>query len=575
MKLITKITLKSISLLILFCAVFIACDEEFASIDSDIINENNATNFQSISETYDVISYTDVLGPVQTNGLNTNMLGIYYDPAYGKTTASIVTQVSSSLVDPTFGDNVVLDSVVLTIPYFSTNLGLGEDDTIDYQLQSILPESEDDVYAPIKLSIFENTYFLRDFDPNEEFDATQNYFSNQRLSNSELIATSDLENTLIYSINELEISDSGITLTDNDPDEETVTQSLAPSIRLAFRDDVAEDLPVLNYWKEKILDQEGNAVLSNSANFNDYFRGLYFKAEPAVNDSGISDQGSLIILNLAQAGANVTLYYTSDSETTEGDRDQGTYVLTFGTNRINFFENDFQMPIPQGSETESDPRLYIKGGEGSVASISLFNGENVDDDDSTDNIFETFRNQFINLDADGEFDSYKRLINEVNLVFYVDQTLVMDGEEPDRLYLYNKTNGTPLLDYFQDTQNSTFPEISIPNHLGILERVDNEADGDGIKYTMKITSHITNILENNADNVELGLAVSGNVNLEGVILPFDVLTPDDTEASVPSSSLITPRGTVLHGNASTDDDKRLYLEIIYSCLKADENCETN
>jgi len=552
-----------------FLFVLVACEEEFTTIDSDIINEDTATNFNTTSEKFEVLSYTEALGPVQTNGLGTNMLGVFKDNAYGQTTASILTQVSSSLIAPTFGNNVVLDSVVLSIPYSSVNTGLDDDGIPTFQLQSILPVPDDldnPNYAPIQLSIFENNYFLRDFDPNQDFDTPQRYFSNKSASASEQISEADLEFTpLSYYGDEnnapFVISNEAIQLRD---DEGNVSQTLTPRIRLKFRlnEDQNQD-----FWYQKIIAQEGNSTLSNANNFNNHFRGIYIKAEAE------QDNGSLIVLNLDQQDANITMFYTRDSDNTDGEREQATYTLTFGPSRINFLDNDFT--IDSGNETEGDSQLHIKGGEGAIASITLFNGENIDDDDNTDNTFETWRNDYINVNEDGEFESYKRLINEANLVFYVDQTAV-DGEEPNRLYLYNKTNGIPLTDYSEDSRNNTIPLISIPNHLGILEREDIEdSDSPGIKYTMKITSHIVNMLENNTENVELGLAVSGNVNVEATTPQFTVQTVDNSNETVPASALLTPRGTILHGSASTLEDKRLYLEIFYTCLDVNENCEDN
>ena len=560
---ILKIALRNIFILLFIVIGFVACDDEFATIDSDIINEETATNFNTVSEAFPVISYTNRLNPVQTSGLGLNMLGIYDDPTYGRTTASILTQVNSGLVNPTFGEGVVLDSVVLTIPFFSRNVGVTEENTIEYELDSVI--STDGSLNSIKLSIFENTYFLRDFNPNEDFDTSQSYFSNKSASETEQIGISDLEAVPIDVITELPISDEELLLYDNDEVEPSITQRLSPRVRVVWDNNESADDAVIAYWKNKILDQEGNSVLSNANNFNDYFRGLYLKAEPNQQD-----KGSLMILNLSQQDANVTLFYSFDSSTVDNEREQSTYILTFAPTRVNFLENNYTIPFDDGDETIGDTRLFVKGGEGALATIKLFNGENTDNDNSTDNTFETWRKQFVNLDEDGNFESSRRLINEANLIFYVDQDQVI-GEEPERLYLYNKTNGRPLIDYFEDTQNNTLPQISIPNHLGILERDGTDAN-KGLRYKMKLTTHINNILINNTENIELGLAVSGNVNLEGTVPQY---AEQNSDNSIPVSSLITPRGTILHGSNSEIEAKRLFLEIFYTCLETDIDCSNN
>ena len=149
-----KTALRNSSIAFIITISFVACDKDFASVDSDIINDDTATNFNTTSEKFDVISYNKPLNPIQTNNLGLNMLGVYDDPTYGRTVASLLTQVNTSLLDPSFGDNVILDSVVLTIPFFSRNVGVIDETFIDYEIDSVLPRGES--YNPIKLSIFED-----------------------------------------------------------------------------------------------------------------------------------------------------------------------------------------------------------------------------------------------------------------------------------------------------------------------------------------------------------------------------------------------------------------------------------
>lgn len=567
-----RIILRNILIIVSIFFTFIACDKDFATIDSDIINEETATNFNTVSERFEVLSYTDRLSPVQTNGLSLNLLGVYNDPAndYEQTIASVVAQLNSSILGPDFGTNPELESVELSIPFFSRNIGINEDGESLYELDSVFPNSpsDDGIYSSFKLSIFENNYFLRDFDPNDDFDTSQSYFSNKSASSNELISESNLEAVPIAVIDELLISNNEIVIIENQDDDDETTQRFSPRIREFWSKDNIEDSSVIQYWSEKIIEEaeENPTSLSNSNNFNDYFRGLYFKAE------AIDQDGSLLVLNLADSNANITLTYSFDSEELDEEgntvtvRDESTYVLTFNPTRINFFENNFT--VPEGDASQGDERLFLKGPNVSTASINLlFNSTNTN---STVTNFSEFRNEFANYE-NGEFESYKRLINEANLIFYVDEEK-LNGQEPDRLFIYDKTNNIPLVDYFQDNINNTVPQVSLINHLGVLERVGGESNGDGIKYKMRITSHITNLLLDDAENVELGLAISGNVNIEATVPQYIEQTSGSEEQFVPGSSIINPRGTVLFGNRAQDENKRLYLEIFYTCL---ENCPNN
>ena len=572
------------AVLALIVMSFIACDSDFNNLESDVLNSGVATNFDILNNNYDVITYSNTLGPVQTNnGIGLSTLGLY-DDIYGRVTSSFVSQVGLSSYSPTFLGNaneLQIDSVVLTLPYFSGVTDIDEDNNITYNVDSIFPEGSS--YSPIKLSIYENNYFLRDFDPSAEFNETQAYFSNKTASTSEAIAPlegtelilidnpNDVDHLSLNSLGNININKQGFILTQTiegeDGEEDTSTTTYAPpGIRLKLDH---------QFWQEKIIDKEGEAVLSNANNFSEYFRGLYFKAEAVNND------GSYLILNTNSSNANITIYYTTTTITQDDDgediitEERQNFELNFSGNKINFLENNFNVSIPNGNENTGDERLFLKGGEGSVAKIKLFNGENIDDDDDTMNTFEDWKNKFVETE-NGKFKSIKRLVNEANLVFYVDQDYLSQSglygpeREPDRLYIYDVENQIPLTDFFVDVTNNSLPYFSKYNHLGPLQREGDESTGEGIKYKFRITEHINNLLINDSTNVELGISVSLNVNLEELVQQ-QVQTNDGSELTVPISSVLSPRGTVLHGNNTADESKRVYLEIYYTCL--DEDCD--
>ena len=546
---------------------FIACDKDFSTLESDIITSDVATNFDVLrmSETNpeftDIITYTDVIEPVQTNGLGLNSIGIYDDVAYGRTTTSFVSQLTTSSFISDFGEQVKIDSVVLYLPYFSSIEDIDDDENITYEIDSVFGRE------PFRLSLYESNYFIRDFDPDAEFDEIQPYFSNMSASTSEMISEASLEGVELTFVdynedtgefdpidNTIEISEEGYVLTaseeNEDGEEEVTSRNQFPGIRVLLD---------TTFWHNKIISKAGDPVLEGQNTFSEYFRGLYFKAEP------INDDGSFIILNTAGQTSNITIYYTRliANSDEEGATEQATYTLNFGPNRINFINNEFTTVITDGDDVNGDARLFLKGGEGSIAKFKLFNGTDLDDDDDTMNTFEAWKSDFVETDSEGNFVRAKRIVNEANLVFYVDQNLV-DGDEPDRLYLYDVDNKQPLDDYFIDISNSGLPSLSKSTHLGPLQRVDDEPDGDGIKYKFTITEHINNLLLRDSTNVELGLSVSLNVNLEDLVTQRQVQTGDNSDFTVPVSSVISPRGTVLHGSNTEDSAKKVYLEIYYT-----------
>ena len=561
----------------LIILTFMACEEDFATLESDVINSDIATNFDILSEKHDVITYTKaldhIMNPVQTNGLGLSTLGLY-DDVYGRTTSSFVTQLTPSSYDPDFGDETTIDSVVVTIPFFSTITDYDENGNAIYEADSIIPRG--DTYKSIRLRIFENNYFIRDFDPYAEFDESQAYYSNKTATSSlttpspiemfgsvlegeELTMIPDYQTSYGNGAqnNQITISNNVYVLEepDNEDDEDTdpqITARLSPGIRVKLDP---------TFWQNKIIDKEGDPVLSNQNNFKEYFRGLYFKAE------AVADDGSFLILNTSSSNAHITIYYTKLTTSTVDDEDltdTASYVLNFGPNKINFFENNYS--INNGQPETGDNKIYLKGGEGSIAGIKLFDG--FYDEEAGITNFDKFRNDFVNLE-DNEYKSSKRLVNEANLVFYVDRELLdIASEDPDnepnRLFLYDIDNKTPLIDYYFDATNSTVPSNSKISHLGILQR--DETSEKGIKYKLKVTEHINNLLLRDSTNVELGLAVSLNVNEEDSSVQRKVQNTDDF--TVPKSSILTPRGTILYGNNIPNDDvnadKKVYLEIYYT-----------
>jgi Domain of unknown function (DUF4270) len=529
------IIFKNIALLTIIFAGFVACDKEFVSIESDVVNSDNTGNFTTDKAIYPVITYSKKITAFQSNRLPAYLLGYNNDPVFGTSSSNFVAQMIPTAFDPSFGNNVVLDSVILTVPYFSTGIDTDEDGNITYRLDSVYGN------APIKLSVYQNNYFLRSFNPDSEFNDSQKYYSNGAISENNFINPAQFEGQLLYQDDSFSPSAEQIILTELDTEGIPVESGkLSPRIRVKL------DNPNDTYWQELIFDKEGQPELSNQNNFINYFRGLYFKAE------AIGIDGSLMQLNFSSSDANITIYYTSDTVTngeTDGEITQqdGTFVLNFSGNLINIFDNNF-IPIPGGDSVNGDEKLYLKGGEGSMAIINIFNG----DAQGNSTEFTQFKNDF----KDG--DVAKRLVNEAYLEFFVDQSIVQ-GNEPDRIYLYDIDNNTPLIDYFLDQSVSNLTINAKINHLEPLVRVDDDPNGEGIKYKIRITEHINNLIIRDSTNVKLGLVVTSNV---GAIDPSSLLGENDK--IIPSGTILSPKGTVLFGNNTTNEDKKVKLTIYYT-----------
>ncbi|QRM88521.1 DUF4270 family protein [Lacinutrix sp. WUR7] len=528
--------IKAISLLSLITLAFVACDKDFSTLESEI---QGYQNFSTKDATFTVTTYNKKIEAVQSNALSSNLLGVYNDDIYGLTTASVVTQATLSTYAPEFGDSPELVSVILTIPYYSTleDTTEGESTYSMTAKDSLFGDSDE---SPIKLSIYKNGYFLRDIDP-ESLEESQKYYSN---ANTTINFDNHIEATLFETEGTLENphffpSKEEITLTTIE-DEEEVEEKLSPRFRKELN-------APSGYWESLFFEKEGMTELSNDNNFKNYFRGLYFKAE-AVNG-----KGNLIMLNFNNA--MIELNYTNLTGETDEDgtelREDQTLQINLNGNRLNLFENnitnaDVIDAYNNPDEVNGDDKLYLKGGAGSMAIIDLFGNEDTDNNELPDD-YETF------------IDTYKdqRLINEANLVFYVDETAGLNKEqEPSRVIIYDIQNNVPVIDYYIDSPNTIDPEYSVVYHSTVLER---DSDGFGVKYKIRLTEHLNNILLRDSMNLKLGLMVTTNIN---EISPYSIFNSED---KVPSGTVMSPRGTVLHGSkANVPDEKRVKLEIFYT-----------
>jgi hypothetical protein len=556
MKYFNSVSFKSVCFLTLIFVVQ-ACDNEFSEIGTGIVG---IPDFEIQNSTYPITTYNKKITSFQSNGLDENLLGYYYDPIFGSTKVDFVGQLTPKTFTPFFGDGTVLDSVVLTIPY--ANTADASEDTTTYDLDSLYGSD------PIKLSIFKNNYYLRAFDPNADLDAPQNYYSNGTLTQGETLGVSDLEGELIYNDNNYLPNANPIELWEEN--EETtvfeVASTIQPSLRvLLFGGEMEDGITTpttAEFWDELILSKEEDGVLSDASSFYEYFRGLYFKVEP--KDS-TPLKGSLIQLDFSSSNANVKIYYSYQQTTTADDVEttttaQGQYEMSFLGNRINIFNNDFNTSVLQtiedsSTDDEGDDFLYLKGGEGSMAVVELFADQEGSTEEEQLNEFREVNNGIVTV---------KRLINEAYLEFYVD-AIQSNPDLPNRVYLYDLDNNLPMADFFLDQTVNASSSDSKFTHLVPLSTETNADGTEQKKYKIRLTEHLNNIIIDDSTNVKLGLVVSSNVGAaatKGFQNGIDI--GNTIIEGIPTGTILSPKSVILHGNNSPDPTKRAKLNIYYT-----------
>ena len=597
-----RINLIYISLLI------ISCTKDYNEIGNDFLNDNI---IDTEIEYFDVIVNQKLIPPFKSSSLPAYQLGEISDGLFGNRKSFFVTQLQPESFNPSFGifsqeqetsdnsdditiieENETIKEVYLEIPFYNNTYDTDGDGVIDSldldpndinsdsdgdgisdiderrngtdplnidtdndgildseDTETINPNIESTVYdidsligninSNFKIKIQELDYFLADFDSDNNFETVKKYYSNDSFIESfagDIIFDDEVE----ININEVVIYD-----VDN-PDTEEVDESLDVIERLSPRLKIPLDE---EFFQSKIIQNEGSSDLLNNQNFNKFFKGIIIKAYDF-------SEPLLLILDYGKASINIKYEYDkynkngTDDDTNDDtiDKEIDIFSLNLLGNQINIFENDaVSNEINQNvlSSSENLQRVFLKGGEGLMAEIDLF--KDVNGNDIVDEI-----------KANGW------LINEANLTFYVDKQMLNQNSilyEPARLFLYNINSKLPIIDYFLDNSQGQKPNQNKVIHSGLIQL---DEDNNGVKYKIRISEHVKNIIRNDSINEKLGLVVSSDISN---FLNTDLKNSDGLKY-IPVSSAVNPLGTVIYGPnpEESNSDKKIKLELYYTKL---------
>lgn len=528
--------LKKFALACLGTCFLISCDKDFNEIGSDIVGEDHFGFERDSLST--LTAFTKKTGAVETSNLAINPLGILDNGKFGKTTANFVTQVSLGTENPTF-TNVTLariNSVVLKVPYFSTFKETNSDGANVYELDSIYGN----LNQTFKLSVYENGYYLRNFDPNNNFEAQKYYSDQNAMFDAVKIGSSSTgtpvlngaalnagEEIFKFSPSELE--------TEGEEGEDVVKE--APALRLNLNK---------QYFFNRIIGANSENLINNNI-FQNYFRGLYFKVEE------INGPAALAMLNFA--AGTITISY--EDETTASGVVDKTLVLNLSGNTVSLLTHtatteSSEYDIASGNSASGDAKVFLKGGEGAITYIDLFGGGNSAE-------LEELRSTAI---------ANNWLINEAHIVFNVEQNAMANTIDPNRIYLYDATNRRAILDYNFDTSaNTAQPKYAKTRYDGIAQLTGNSSDANrkAKKYRVRVTEHIKNIIFNDSTNVRLGLSVTESIANSAML---GVKTPTTELKSVPQASVLSPLGTIIYGSNLPDTNAKK-LRLVISFTKPD------
>ena len=596
--------------LILILITLFSCTKEYNTIGTDILKSDT---FKTNVELVPINVVQKATPPFKSNALPAYQLGSINDNLFGKSEASFITQVNLSEISPNFGlwsqqrendgddsniavieENETVTNVYLDIPFFNNTFDSDGDGVIDiydvdpndinsdsdgdgltdiqerangsdplnpdtdgdgitddkdtdtqnpnagatqYDVDSLLGNRD----ASFKIKVQELDYYLRSYDPTDNFESFQKYYSDEtQLLNFAGFTIHDDEVSI--DTNEIVIYKEDDPDTDDVDESEEVKERLTPRLRLPLDKD---------FFQRKIIDHEGSDDMTNADNFNIYFKGLVLQAYDFSEDL-------LMILDYSNAKINIEYEYDkynkndTDDNTSDDtiDKVKANYELNLSGNQLNVFNKSAynQDILNNLNSSENLSRVFLKGGEGLIAEIDLFT------DNDGNNVLDEIR-------------SNGWLVNEANITMYVDKDKINESGdliEPFRVYLFDIDAKTPLPDYYID--NSTGPKKSNVKivHSGILEL---DEDDKGLKYKIRISEHVKNIVRNDSISPKLGLAVSSSISNS---VNTDVKTTDVMKY-IPIATAINPLGTVLIGpNPEPENfDKRMRLEIYYTEINND------
>ncbi len=344
-----------IASVIVFGSVFLYnCEPEADALGEQFFEGADGTEVQYDLIAYNINNNDTVRSDAQEIPLAT--LGAFSEGVFGMQKAAYVSQLRPSLFDPEFGDNAVVDSVVMVIKplYASDSVVTTTDENY------IHPDGNVDakkilnaypVYKYGKTKINGNTNFnIRVHEVTDFLAADSDIsYSNKAVNYGSEIGHKFF-NGKVYS-----------TSITKDSDNSNIWSHEA-SIRIPLNP---------TFFQNKIIAKQGTADLKDAASFIRYFRGVKLSV----------DENDGYLFRFTPESAEIIMYYKSDkTENGTVTRPQSSFKFTMGAPnaRLGLYTyNRIDTPVAtippaSGSNTQTgDPKLYLQGMGGPSAGISI------------------------------------------------------------------------------------------------------------------------------------------------------------------------------------------------------------
>lgn len=298
-----------LSALFLFLLVFNSC-KKADTVGLEVLPEEDRLQGEH-TDTITVWAYTLREDSLSTTGTSFNIVGSHNDPIFGLSKASIYTQVRPSALNPSFGTNATVDSVVLSLAY----AGYYAD------IMKLAGEQSFSVHRVLEDMGDSTTYYSDD---------TLDYQKLPLGTYTGLIDTRD--SVLINGTNE------------------------PPQMRIRLND---------NFGNELL----SSTSLTSDESFLSSFKGFFIAP---TTQNLLSGQGSLLYISPTSPYTKMTLYYHNDDTTAQQNFN---FVVNANTVRFNNFShnysNAFDVAAQLADSTLGSERLYLQSMQGLKAKITF------------------------------------------------------------------------------------------------------------------------------------------------------------------------------------------------------------
>jgi len=365
--------------------------------------------------------------------------------------------------------------------------------------------------ATFDVEVTKLNYFLRQLDPNQNFEQSQVYNSNFPIQSykEQQLGSENVQ------LNFSEIVVEG--------DENT---NITPRLRVALDK---------TFFQQFLLDKEGDDELSSPEAWQDYFRSI------AIETSNFSAP-LLMLLDVNKMIIRVAYSYKvaiADTSPVEIEDKEKEFFITASSIKFNTLTQTAPADATLDAIVSATnvAQIALGGGLGTVATINLFEDNEVLED----------------------IKGKPWILNEANLTFYVDKNEVQQFglSLPERLYLYKANSGVPVIDYTQDVAPSTLPKLV---YGGFLVEEDEKQ-----YYKIRITDHLRNIIANDSINAPLRLSLTNAFESQNALNMVNV--ENSALKKVPAGAVSTPKSAVFIGPNPSDPaqaDFKLQLELYYT-----------